>query len=186
MWSYAFAQCEPNAVAFALNPKTFPGQNSAEVSRDLIFVTRDARYRNEKLEELYSVHELNSEGAFSTNIVPLPSFVKTSARIESERMPETKCTLVTPAPSAETAAAIFGRIPVWIAPEASSSPIFARSTKGSRLCGFSGSESTPGSFKTKNNFSTLSAAAIAAATESAFVLRICCVPSAVKGATTGT
>src|SRR5262249_2082650 len=154
-----FTQCEPNAVAFALNPETFSGQNSAEVTRDFVFVARDARCRNEKLQELYSVHELGSVGPCATNIVPLPSFVKTSARIESERMPETKGTLVTPAPSAETAAAIFGRMPLWIAPEASNCPIFARSTKGSRLCGFSGSESKPRSFKTKNNFSTFSAVA---------------------------
>src|SRR6201987_3375284 len=177
MRSSTIAQRVPDVVSLPLNPEPFLGQHGAEIVCDFAFIARDARCRNEKFEELWRIHGFASDGRCATNIVPLPSLVKTSARIESERRPETKCTLATPVPSAERAAAIFGRMPVWIAPEASSSVTFARSTKGSRLWRFSGSASKPISFKTKNNFSTLSAVAMAAATESAFVLRISCVPS---------
>src|SRR5437764_14850332 len=97
---------EPDAIAGPLHIEAFALQDGSEQISQARFFARDARRVDERREEIDRVH-----CCCATNIVPLPSFVKTSARIASERTPETKCTFGTPPASAARAAAIFGFIP---------------------------------------------------------------------------
>src|SRR3982751_3299270 len=112
MRSRAATQREPDAVAGPLHVEAFALQHRAEDIGEERFFARNARRSDERREKIDRVHCC----ACATNIVPLPSLVKTSARTASGRRPETRCTLATPPASAARAAAIFGFIPAWIAP----------------------------------------------------------------------
>src|SRR3954471_24501451 len=106
MRPFAVVGGEPDAVAGSLHVEAFALQQQTQHISEARFFARNARRADERREEIDRVH-----CCCATNIVPLPSFVKTSARIASERTPETKCTFGTPPASAARAAAIFGFMP---------------------------------------------------------------------------
>src|SRR3954453_844098 len=106
MRPFAGSDGEPNTVAGSLHGEAFALQERTQQISEARFFTRNAPRADERREEIDRVH-----CCCATNIVPLPSFVKTSARIASERTPETKCTFGTPPASAARAAAIFGFMP---------------------------------------------------------------------------